>query len=98
KKWNILLLPLPDEKAEKERLIINSLLSYHENKIGFNQLQTPYCQHLNDRSNRAWMKIEASALEQALSESDQAIQREHLRMALAARKMRKISTGEYFIR
>lgn len=98
KKWNILMLPLPDERAEKERLIIKSLFSFHEDQIGFNQLHTPYCQHLNERINRIWMKIEASALEQALNESDLAIQREHLRMALAARKMRKISTGDYFIR
>jgi hypothetical protein len=95
KQWNLLILPLPENK---NHLIIQTLLKYHESKLGINQLQSPYCQHLNERNNRIWMKIEATALEMALSTDDESTKNEHLRMALAARKMRKIYTGDYFIR
>lgn len=98
KHWTLLMLPLPENAADKNHLIIHSFFRFNEDKLGFNQLQTPHCQHLNERNNRIWMKIEATALEMALRSDDEAEQKEHLRMALAARKMRKISTGDYFIR
>lgn len=98
KSWLLLELPLPETESERNRLIFQALFDFHESKLGLDQLQTPNCQHLNERENRIWMKIEATALISALNTDDSVKRKEHVRMAIAARKMRKISTGNYFIR
>lgn len=98
KQWNLFVLPLPSDSMERRELIIQQLYRSKISDSGLGKLQTPDCNHLNESANRIWMKIEVEALKRALLANDPARQKEHIRMALAARKMRKLFTGEYFIR
>ncbi|HKM93111.1 MAG TPA: hypothetical protein VJY41_05615 [Prolixibacteraceae bacterium] len=97
-KWVLLSLPLPTDDFERRELMATELFRFHESKIGLNKLQTPKCAHLDDPTNRLWMKIEAEALKSALTTFDNSVQKEHIRMALAARNMRKVNTGQMFVR
>ena len=65
--WVLFTLPLPNNDFERRELMGMELFRFHESKLGLNKLQTPKCAHLDDPTNRLWMKIEAEALKIALT-------------------------------
>lgn len=98
KNWSLFTLPLPKDSLERQHRLMVQLFKNNDWHLGLNKLQTPDCNHLNKSENRIWMKIEAEALIEALKASDQSTQKEHIRMALAAHRIRKVITGEFFSR
>lgn len=97
-KWNLFTLPLPEDSLERQHLFMLQLFKNNEWHLGLDKVQTPGCDHLNKSENRVWMKIEAEALKDALKTNDVDEQKEHIRMALAAHRIRKVITGKFFVR
>lgn len=98
KTWNVISLPLPGDSTERANLLLNALFQKHLKQTKISDLETPECSFLNEAENKIWMRIEFEALKEALKTNDKEIQKEHVKMAVAARKMRSLYVGEYFVR
>lgn len=97
-KWAVISSPLPQNTDEQKNLLAHTMAQYHQDKQGFDKIKVTNCTHLQKTSNRILMKIEARALEQALKAENNIDQTEHIRLAVAAKKMRSVSVGKDFIR
>lgn len=63
--WSMLLAPLPEDARERDVLVVHE--SYHrlqkQNELVY---ESAPCAHLDERSGRAWMRLEMRALARAL--------------------------------
>lgn len=98
KKWLVFNLSQFDGISNQEEKLATELVRFHEANIGLNLISKQECTHLKNSDGKFWMKMETEALKMALKSTDQKEQTEHLRLALAARKVRKMTSVKTFKR
>lgn len=98
KKWLVVNLPLPEDKDIRNEFLIAELVRFHEANIGLDLIQVQECSYMQKKDNIYWMRMEVEALKMALISTDETEQNEHIRLALASRKMRKLMSVNMFER
>ena len=88
KRWTMVVLPLPDDKFERQNLLAHELFHRIQPEIGFNNFKMETCDHLDTRDGRIYLKLELEALKKALESNNNEQEKEHIRNALLFRKYR----------
>lgn len=88
KRWTIVALPLPDDYNERLNLLTHELFHSIQPEIGFAHLNEKSCDHLDKLEGRIYLKLELEALKKALSEENEAVQKNHIQNALLFRVYR----------
>ncbi|WP_276486107.1 hypothetical protein [Paraflavitalea pollutisoli] len=77
--WTMLMLPLPTDQAEQEKLMAHELFHRVQPALGFAGA-SPVCDHLDSEAGRMWFRLELAALAAAWRSQDR-IRRQHLQRA-----------------
>lgn len=85
KRWTMVALPLPDDKAERMNLLIHELFHRIQPEIGFDSLFEIQSAHLDSKDGRICLKLELEALKKACLSEDPM---PHLKNALLFRQYR----------
>ncbi len=86
KRWSMVMLPLPTEKASRNNLVIHELFHRLQPEIGFENLQELENGHLDTYQGRLLLRLELQALDKALHGPETA---KHIQNALYFRKKRQ---------
>ena len=89
KQWVMITLPLPQNKLERNNLIIHELFHRMQHKIGFNKLNEANNQHLDTYQGRILLKLELEALKKALLNTSKDAVNKHLKNAFIFRLKRQ---------
>ena len=89
KQWAMITLPLPQNKLERNNLIIHELFHSMQHKIGFNKLNEANNQHLDTYQGRILLKLELEALKKALLNTTKDTVNKHLKNAFIFRLKRQ---------
>lgn len=84
--WTMMLLPLPEERAEQEKLMAHELFHRIQPAMGFSG-ESPVCDHLDTQAGRTWFRLELAALAAAWR-LPAANRRDHLQRAWQFRQWR----------
>lgn len=85
--WAMIMLPLPENKAERLDLLSHELFHRSQSILGFHIINTDN-NHLDQRDGRVYLRLELEALRQALTAKTNAETNDHLANALFFRKTR----------
>lgn len=83
----MVMLPLPADAFDRTALLAHESFHRIQQSLGLSALEAPNT-HLDERDARTWLRLELQALSYALTTSG-AVQRAHLRSALAFRAERR---------
>lgn len=85
KRWTMVAMPLPEDKAERLNLLIHELFHRIQPAIGFDSLFEIQSVHLDSKDGRICLKLELEALKKACLSEDPS---PHLQNALLFRQYR----------
>ncbi|AHM60279.1 hypothetical protein D770_10110 [Flammeovirgaceae bacterium 311] len=88
KRWAMLMLPLPTDKAARNHLLAHELFHRAQLGLGF-KVHSPANDHLDKMEGRMYLRLELEALKEALTAQDTNIRREHLSNAYLFRRYRQ---------
>ncbi len=89
KRWTMLMLPLPENKTQRNHLVIHELFHLLQPKIGFNNLYEQNNGHLDTYEGRVLLQLELEALKKVLISKEDKEFLLHLSNALAFRVYRQ---------
>jgi hypothetical protein len=85
--WAMVMLPLPEEKADRICLLAHELFHRAQPSLGF-KLANPDNNHLDQKEGRMYLRLELEALRAALMANSDLEMREHLTDAITFRRYR----------
>lgn len=89
KKWAMLMLPLPNAKADRINLMAHELFHVAQPSLGFT-LNNPDNNHLDKKEGRIYLILELEALKKAIIATHPIEQKKHISNALLFRQYRRI--------
>lgn len=89
KDWAMVVLPLPEQVAMRDRLILHEMFHVLQTRLGFTELWEQTCAHLDTKEGRISIRLELQALLRAIeNQDDKEVMSVHLRNALSIRNSR----------
>ncbi len=85
KRWTMVMLPLPTDRASRNNLVIHELFHRIQPEIGFENLQEFSNGHLDTYEGRLLLKLELQALTKALCANNDSLKTLHITNALTFR-------------
>lgn len=93
-RWTMVILPLPEDEAQRSRLVIHELFHRIQPEIGFGNLPESDNGHLDTYQGRVLLRLEMEALKAALATEDIGSRRDHLMAGLTFRGIRQSDLGK----
>jgi len=90
-RWSMIMLPLPEEKVDRNHLVIHELFHRIQPDLGFAGIPELSNGHLDSYNGRLLLKLELQALEEAVLATDPERRTKHIKNALAFRQKRQSS-------
>lgn len=87
-RWTMVMLPLPENEFERNKLIIHELFHGAQPALGFTGLNEAPNSHLDTYEGRLLLSLELEALKKALKSNNEKERRKHLSNALGLRAQR----------
>ncbi len=85
--WALIMLPLPEDRADRINLLAHELFHRDQSRLGF-KLQNPANNHLDQKEGRVSLRLELEALKAALLADSSAEMKSRLTDALLFRRYR----------
>lgn len=89
KSWAMIMLPLPQNKEDRNNLLAHELFHTIQPSLGFT-LNNPENNHLDKKDGRVYLRLELEALKKAVQSSSKIELHRHLTSALTFRKYRHL--------
>ena len=89
KSWAMIMLPLPQNKEDRNNLLAHELFHTIQPSLGF-ALNNPENNHLDKKDGRVYLRLELEALKKAVQSSSKNELHRHLASALTFRKYRHL--------
>lgn len=89
KSWAMIMLPLPQNKQDRNNLLAHELFHTIQPSLGFT-LNNPENNHLDKKDGRVYLRLELEALKKAVQSSSKNELHRHLASALTFRKYRHL--------
>ncbi|WP_222536407.1 hypothetical protein [Pedobacter polysacchareus] len=89
KSWAMIMLPLPQNKEDRNNLLAHELFHTIQPSLGFT-LNNPENNHLDRKDGRVYLRLELEALKKAVQSSSKNELHRHLASALTFRKYRHL--------
>lgn len=89
KRWAMIMLPLPQNKEDRNNLLAHELFHTIQPSLGL-ALNNPENNHLDKKDGRVYLRLELAALKQAVLASSKSELHRHLSSALTFRKYRHL--------
>jgi hypothetical protein len=84
KRWAMVMLPMPEEKANRLNLLTHELFHRAQPELGF-VAYNPNNPHLDTRDGRIYLRMELEALKKAIAATDMKRRLQHVRYAIIYR-------------
>lgn len=88
-RWTMVMLPLPENRFDRNNLIIHELFHRIQPQIGFGGLKEQSNAHLDTYDGRVLLKLELEALKNSLQSTDKKTSYFHLLNAMSFRTLRQ---------